>query len=139
MRDQMFLWNSKPRDGWHVSDVTLCAMQKAFESIERKPVTDKQLHYYTTGRAIHEAIQSLYFSNRTRFEKEKYVEYKGIEGHVDIYDKKDNVPIEFKTYRSDSISKPMPFHETQLKYYMSMLNADNGVLIYDLLNHKGDK
>ena len=34
-----------------------------------------------------------------RFEVEKYVEYEGIEGSVDVYDKKKNEPLEFKTAR----------------------------------------
>src|SRR5687767_7612935 len=90
-------WYSTPREGSHVSDTILCPRQRIFKILYPTPVTAKELNMYSSGRAIHEAIQILFMSNRGRFEKEKYVEYCNIIGSVDIYDQKKNIPIEFKT------------------------------------------
>jgi hypothetical protein len=68
-----------------------------------------------------------------RFEKEKYVEYDDIIGSIDIYDKKNGKPIEFKTLRAKSIAEPKSFHMEQLKYYMAILDAPLGEIIYQCL------
>lgn len=113
MRATMEKWYSEPREGKHVSDVTMCPRQKVFREIHPIPLTDKDLNVYSSGRAVHEAVQFLFRSIRNRFEIEKYVEYKDIEGSVDIYDKKKNIPIEFKTVRSNNIDRPREFHLEQ--------------------------
>src|SRR6266568_3424797 len=100
MRETMEGWYSRPRRGWHVTDIALCPRQRVFKTIDPLPITDKELNMYSSGRAVHEAVQSLFNSNQRRFEKEKYVEYNDIEGSIDIFDKKKNTPIEFKTLRS---------------------------------------
>jgi hypothetical protein len=68
-----------------------------------------------------------------RFEKEKYVEYNGILGSIDVYDKKYAKPIEFKTLRAANITEPKSFHVEQLKYYMAILDAPSGQIIYQCL------
>jgi CRISPR/Cas system-associated exonuclease Cas4 (RecB family) len=88
--------------------------------------------------AVHEAVQWLFMSNPGRFEKEKYVEYNEIEGSIDIFDKKRNMPIEFKTLRSSNIDKPKSFQEEQLRYYMAMQNSSTGFMIYQCLMHFGN-
>jgi hypothetical protein len=133
MREAMDEWYSKPRQGQHVSDITLCPRQKVFREIDPVPTTDKELNIYSSGRAVHEAVQFLFRRMRNRFEIEKYVEHENIEGSVDIYDKKRNVPIEFKTVRSGHIDQPRSFQVEQLKYYMSMLNASTGYMLYQCL------
>jgi CRISPR/Cas system-associated exonuclease Cas4 (RecB family) len=87
---------------------------------------------------MHEAIQKLFMSNRMRFEIEKYVEYEGIQGSVDIYDKKKNEPLEFKTLRSATINQPKIFHMEQLMYYMAMLDVPLGQIIYQCILQYGD-
>jgi hypothetical protein len=87
MREAMETWYSRPSTGWHVTDVVLCPRQRIFKEIDPLPITDKDLSLYSSGRAVHEAVQSLFMSNPRRFEKEKYVDYKNIEGSIDIFDK----------------------------------------------------
>src|SRR5207253_663773 len=101
------------------------------------PITDKELNMYSSGRAVHEAVQWLFMSNPGRYEKEKYVEYNDIEGSIDIFDKKRNTPIEFITLRSSNIDKPKSFQEEQLRYYMAMQNSPVGYMMYQCLMHFG--
>lgn len=133
MREVMDEWYSRPRQGQHVTDVTMCPRQKVFRETDPVPTTDNELNIYSSGRAVHEAVQFLFRSMRNRFEIEKYVEHDNIEGSVDIYDKKKNIPIEFKTVRSGHIDQPRSFQVDQLKYYMSMLSASTGYMIYQCL------
>jgi hypothetical protein len=133
MREAMETWYSRPRTGWHVTDVVLCPRQRVFKEIDPLPITDKDLNLYSSGRAVHEAVQSLFMSNPRRFEKEKYVEYKNIEGSIDIFDKKKNLPIEFKTSRSANVDRPRSFQEEQLRYYMAMQGSSVGYMMYQCL------
>jgi hypothetical protein len=139
MREAMEQRYSRPRNGWHVTDIALCPRQRVFKSIDPLPITDKELNMYSSGRAVHEAVQWLFMSNPGRYEKEKYVEYNDIEGSIDIFDKKRNTPIEFKTLRSSNIEKPKSFQEEQLRYYMAMQDSSNGRMIYQCIMHFGDK
>ena len=71
------LWKSgilNLRKGWHVTDIALCPRQRVFKVIDPLPLTDKELNMYSSGRAVHEAVQWLFMSNPGRYEKEKYVE-----------------------------------------------------------------
>lgn len=65
--------------------------------------------------------------------------------HVDLWDKERNIPIEAKSTRKARLGiynratktyseeKPKSFNVTQLKIYMSLLGADTGYLLYQLL------
>ncbi|MPZ05854.1 MAG: hypothetical protein GEU26_05445 [Nitrososphaeraceae archaeon] len=136
--DTMEEWHSKPRDFGHVSDVVMCHRQRLYREIDRRPLGSKNVSIYSSGKAIHEAVQLLFRSDKRTFEIEKYVEFKDILGSVDIYDRKRNIPIEFKTSRASDIKEPKSFHVDQLKYYMSMLGAEQGYIIYQLLMHFED-
>ena len=138
MRETMEEWYSRPRKGWHVTDIALCPRQRVFKAIDPLPLTDKELSMYSSGRAVHEAVQWLFMNNPGRYEKEKYVEHNDIEGSIDIFDKKRNTPIEFKTLRSSNIDKPKSFQEEQLRYYMAMQNSPIGYMIYQCIMHFGD-
>ncbi|MDQ6863015.1 MAG: Dna2/Cas4 domain-containing protein [Thermoproteota archaeon] len=138
MRETMEEWYSRPRKGWHVTDIALCPRQRVFKAIDPLPLTDKELNMYSSGKAVHEAVQWLFMSNPGRYEKEKYVEYNDIEGSIDVFDKKRNTPIEFKTLRSSNIDKPKSFQEEQLRYYMAMQNSPIGYMIYQCIMHFGD-
>ena len=139
LREAMEEWFSKPREGYHVSDITLCPRRQIFKEIDPVPLTDKDLNMYSSGKAVHQAVQMLFMSYKGRFEKEKHIEHEDIQGSTDIYDKKKNIPIEFKTSRSDHIDRPKIFHIEQLRYYMAMLNAPIGYLIYQCLMHFQNK
>ena len=43
MQEAMEEWFSKPREGYHVSDICLCPRQKVFREIDRVPLTQRQL------------------------------------------------------------------------------------------------
>jgi len=133
MKETMEEWNSKPRDGYHVSDVCLCPRMSVFRKVDRRPIGAKTVSIYAVGKAIHEAVQLLYKQDKRTFEIEKYVEFEDIQGSVDIYDRRRNIPLEFKTTRASEIKEPKSYHVEQLKYYMSMLGAQRGYLIYQLL------
>ena len=126
MQEAMEVWFSKPREGSHVSDVCLCPRQKVFREIDRLPIDAKTVSIYSVGKAVHEAIQLLFLSDKRTFEREKYLEYQDIQGSVDIYDRRRNTPLEFKTTRASDIKEPKSFHVEQLKYYMAILEAPEG-------------
>jgi CRISPR/Cas system-associated exonuclease Cas4 (RecB family) len=135
MQEAMEERYSKPRDGQHVTDVVMCPRQRVYQKIDRLPIDAKTVSIYSAGKAIHEAIQWLFLSDKRTFEREKYIEYEDIQGSVDIYDRKRNIPLEFKTTRASYIKEPKSFHVEQLKYYMSILGAEEGYMIYQLLMH----
>lgn len=105
-----------------------------FQKIDRLPIDAKSLSIYSVGKAVHEAIQWLFLSDKRTFEREKYIEYQDIQGSVDIYDRRRNIPLEFKTTRVSDIREAKRFHVEQLKYYMSMLDAPEGYMLYQLLS-----
>jgi PD-(D/E)XK nuclease superfamily len=131
-------WNSKPREGYHVTDTTGCHRYKVFQTIDRRPLGPKNVCIYSIGKAMHEAVQLLFRSDKRTFEIEKYVEHQDIQGSVDIYDRRRNIPLEFKTIRASDIKQPKSFHVEQLRYYMSMLGAEEGYVIYQQLLHFGE-
>lgn len=135
MQEAMEEWFSKPRAGSHVTDVVMCPRQRVYREIDRLPIDAKTVSIYSAGKAIHEAVQLLFLSDKRTFEREKYVEYEDIQGSVDIYDRRRNIPLEFKTTRASDIREPKSFHVEQLKYYMSILGAEEGYMIYQLLMH----
>ena len=136
--DAMEEWHSKPREGYHVSNTCLCPRLDVFRKIDRRPIGPKNVCIYSSGKSTHEAVQLLFRSDKRTFEIEKYVEHQDIQGSVDIYDRRRNIPLEFKTTRASDIKEPKSFHVEQLKYYMSMLESSEGYVIYQLLMHFGE-
>lgn len=132
-------YDTEYRSGIHISDLTLCPRKSVFRRVEPQALTLKELNFFTSGRAIHDVIQTLCKSNENRFEIEKEIEHKGITGHVDLYDRENNIPIECKSYRTKELKEPKPFHVNQLKNYMAVLNAPKGVILYQLLMNFDNK
>ena len=62
--DAMEEWHSKPREGYHVSDVVMCPRQRVYREIDRRPLGAKNVSIYSSGRAIHEAYQLLFRSDK---------------------------------------------------------------------------
>lgn len=118
----------------HVSDTVLCPRQGVFRVLNPGSPYPKQMrNWVLCGKQIHTAAQNLL--NPERFEVEKEVKTaSGIVGHVDIYIKDENKPVEYKTTRSARKNLPKSFHKEQLKRYMAMLNSPDGVLFYQLIN-----
>ena len=132
-------YDTEMRNGIHVSDLILCSRKSVFRKLNPIALTMRDLNFFTSGRAIHEAIQSLAASNTTKFEIEKEIKYNGIEGHVDLYDTENNIPIECKSMRVREVLQPKPHHVEQLKDYMAILNATKGVILYQCLMNFNDK
>ena len=125
---------SKPRKGTHVTDLVLCSRLRVFREIDPVPITAKTLAIFATGMAIHGVYQWLLLRDSRRFEREKYLEFRDVMGSVDVLDKIRNIPLEFKTTRASNISEPKPWHVQQLKWYMAMLGASQGYVMYQLLS-----
>jgi DNA-binding protein Fis len=127
------------RTGIHVSDIVLCPRKRVFREIEPMPVTALELNFFTSGKAIHAAIQSLAARYPDRYALEYPLDYNGISGHVDIYDKQNNIPIEAKSMRKASIETAKPHQVKQLKAYMAITDAAKGLMLYQLLLHFKDQ
>ena len=63
------------------------------------------------------------------------VQYKRVGGKIDICDKELNNIVDVKTSKSQEILlKPFKFHEEQVRYYMAMMDSDEGQIIYQMNN-----
>ena len=120
-----------------MTDLVLCSRLRVFREIDPVPITAKTLSIFTIGMAIHSVAQWLLRDSR-RFEREKHLEFRGVMGSADIFDKIRNILIEFKTTRASNISEPKPWHVQQLKWYMAMLGTSEGYIMYQLLMHFGN-
>jgi CRISPR/Cas system-associated exonuclease Cas4 (RecB family) len=153
-------YNNENRTGVHVSDLVLCPRKAVFRKVDPQPLKMEELGYYTSGRAIHEAIQTLaqHYNDENfrsalenakfgekcvipkgRFEEEKLVEWNGIEGHIDLFDSENRVPIECKSTRLKDIKEPNKHHVKQLKAYMAFLGLHKGSILYQLLLNSDGK
>src|ERR1041385_4684180 len=127
------------RDGVHVSDLIYCPRKTCFQKLEPLPITNIQLNFFTSGKAIHGALQSLLKKYPDRFEIEKEVWYNDLVAHIDIFDRETGVPIEAKSARIKNIEKPKPHNLKQLEAYMAMTDSDKGIILYQCLMHFEDK
>lgn len=119
----------KPRVIGHVSDLLMCMRQRVFQELDPRKPTKHQMNLYSSGKSIHETKQALIASDRGRFEKEHLVLYQGLSGSVDVYDKRYNIPMEYKTPRKDGpLAEPASYNLEQLKTYMAMLGSQYGYL-----------
>lgn len=156
LKTALYFEYSKERTGVHVSDVIYCPREAVFRKLTPIAVTDKELNFFTSGAAIHTAIQTLakYFE---KYEIEKEVVFEPskheytkdllcededikILAHIDLWDSERNIPIEAKSTRKATlknrktgIEEAKSFNITQLKLYMSLLGAEKGYLLYQLL------
>ena len=74
-------YETEPRTGMHVSDLTLCLRQTALSRLH-KPVWEEQtLYRFTMGRAMEKSFFSLLIPESTQ---ELSVEKDGIVGHIDF-------------------------------------------------------
>jgi CRISPR/Cas system-associated exonuclease Cas4 (RecB family) len=136
LKNSLYTHFNQERDGIHVSDINLCLRETVFRRIKPEPITDREVGFFTVGRAIHDSIQTLAKSN-PKYEIEKEINYEidgiTLKAHIDLYDKEKNIPIEAKTARSKEIEEPKPFQVEQLKMYMTLVDANIGYIIYQLL------
>lgn len=127
------------RDGIHVSDLVMCGRKAADRRLNPKPLTMRELNYFTSGRAIGDSLAILARSNDVKYEAEKEIKFKDIVAHIDIYDSEHNIPIECKSARMKEMKEPKPHYVDQLKSYMAMTNSDKGILLIQLLLNFDDK
>lgn len=131
-------FNGEERNGIHVSDLTLCPRKSVFRKLNPEPCTMRDLNFFTSGRAIHDSIQTL-ANHESKFEIEKEIEWEGIVGHVDLVDTANNIPIECKSARVKTMDAPKSHYVEQLKSYMAILGSKTGVILVQLLMHFDDK
>jgi hypothetical protein len=118
-----------------VKDLTMCHREKVFSIIDPVPMTEGELYDYISGQAAHDVIERLFMIYPNRFRSEKEVQYKNVRGRIDIYDKSLNNIVDIKTSKSQKILlKPWKFHEEQVKYYMSIMDSEEGQIIYEMNN-----
>ncbi len=135
--ESLFEEYSKPRNGIHVSDITLCPRESCFRKLEPKPLSNTDLNFFTSGKAIHEALQSLVRTYPDRFELEKEVKFGDIVGHIDIFDKTYNIPIEAKSARVKTMAEPKAHYLKQLEAYMALTDSNKGIILVQcLLNYE---
>lgn len=137
LKESLFEEYSKERTGIHVSDITLCPRESCFRRLDPKPLTMTDINFFSSGRAIHEALQSLVAKYPDRFEKEKEIKYNGIEGHIDIFDKTYHVPIEAKSARVKKMDVPKEHYIRQLEAYQAITDSETGIILVQcLLNYE---
>src|SRR5688572_10887289 len=130
---------NKGRDGIHVSDITFCPRESCFRQLDPKPVTNTQLNFFTSGAAIHAALQSLVKKYPDRFEIEKEAKLGNVVGHIDLFDTQNHIPIEAKSARVKTIEKPKAHYIRQLEAYMALTNADTGIILVQcLMNYENN-
>lgn len=124
---------NKPREGIHASDLVNCRRQVAFERINgHREFTENTLMYFASGEFQHQKLQEILGDE---FDCEREIIWNDIVFHPDVVWKGQNVAIEIKTARTDSvIDTPKPTHVKQLKFYMAVLNSPYGILQYIILN-----
>jgi len=128
---------SKVRAGVHISDITLCPRESCFRRLDPKPLTNTDLNFFTSGKAIHEALQSLVKKYPDRFEIEKEVKFGDIVGHIDLFDLTNHIPIEAKSARVKTMTEPKAHYLKQLEAYMALTGADTGIILVQcLLNYE---
>ncbi len=135
--DSLYEEYNKERTGIHVSDITLCPREACFRKLDPKPLTNTDLNFFTSGKAIHEALQSLVKKYPDRFEIEKEVKFGDIVGHIDLFDKTNHIPIEAKSARVKTMTEPKAHYLKQLEAYMALTQADTGIILVQcLLNYE---
>ena len=117
-----------------VKDLTLCQRQKIFKITDPIPMTDEVLYHYVSGQADHDVIGRLFMMFPDRFKLEMQIQYENVKGTIDIYDKLLHIVIDVKTTKSNIMLKPTRWDEQQLKYYMSLMDSEEGAVIYQMNN-----
>lgn len=124
----------KPRAIGHVSDLLMCMRQRVFQKLSPSKPTLKQMNYYSSGGSMHSKNQEMQASDPGAFISEYKLFYKGLSGSVDVYDRVNNIPLEYKTPRKDGpLREPQSYNLEQLKTYMSILGSDSGYLEYQFV------
>lgn len=138
MRLNYFSWLcEKPRAIGHVSDLIMCLRQRVFKELAPTKPTYKQMNLYSSGGSIHSKNQEMQAYDSGHYQSEYKLFYKGLSGSVDVYDRVNNIPLEYKTPRKEGpLKEPQSYNVEQLKTYMSILGAESGYLEYQFITNK---
>jgi hypothetical protein len=68
-----------------------------------------------------------------RFRSQMPIQFENVVGRIDVYDKLFQIVIEIKTSNSAFMLRPNKWDVQQLRYYMSMVDSEEGVIIYQLI------
>jgi len=115
-------YDSRQREGIHVSDL-LNPLMSYWKKKVPKATTDREVGFFTTGDAIHLAIQKMF-----GVDKEESGEFAGIHYSIDL--PVNGFPGELKGTRKWSIPEhPEPHYVQQCSYYCAAKGAQKGYII----------
>jgi hypothetical protein len=137
--------NTRRTGAVHVSDLSHCLRQSCFRRLDKnpEPPNEQSIKSLLVGAAAHQYIENLL--GNEEFESEKEIIRTSPSGvkliaHPDMIHRPTNTIVEFKTSTAIAVMKtPYSSHLRQLKTYMAILNSQNGILLYILLNSESSK
>lgn len=144
LREALYQFYNKMREGIHVSDLTGCIRKSVFKQLQPLPVSDDEINNFATGRGIHGAIEALVNQFPERFEDEKEIHFESdgikVQAHIDVFDNLHHMPIELKTRKTlpeyIQEDKIRASERQQLRWYMALTGSQRGVLIRLYINAK---
>lgn len=119
----------------HVSDLALCPREAVHRRLSPKKIDNVQLGFFIFGESAGTAIQALVDSDPERWKAEHEIIWEGVHAHVDLYDAKNNIPIEVKTANMADMEQPKAHYTSQLRIYQALLNAQQGIILAFLTQH----
>ncbi|MDX1371724.1 MAG: hypothetical protein R3321_04605 [Nitrososphaeraceae archaeon] len=145
MREALITLYNQNREGYHVSDITSCIRKKIFNIIDPVPLTNREVNWFQRGRSIGNVIQELaqtLSKEKYTVEKEVKSPSKILEGHVDLYNNFDKLPIELKTaakYADELILNGPSFNYIlQIAIYMALNGDKKGLLYFKLILQRSE-
>jgi hypothetical protein len=115
-----------------VTRLCLCQRQWIFDLIFPVTISDEELCRYIMGEAAHDVFARLFMMFPDRFKCQMQIQYENVTGRIDVYDKLFQTVMEMKTNNSAYMLKPNKWDVQQLRYYLSMIDSEEGVIIYQL-------
>jgi hypothetical protein len=115
-----------------VKDLTFCQRQNVFKIIEPIRMTDEELYSFVSGQAAHDGIGRLFMMFPNKFKLEMQIQYENVKGKIDVYDKLLHTVIDVKTTNSNIMLRPKTWDEQRIKHYMSMVDSEEGAVIYQM-------
>jgi hypothetical protein len=131
------------RKGTHVTDITSCPRKQAYRTFDTDYIPDEAAtQYMMTGKAMHAVVQDIApHVDRQKYDIEKEINHDGLLGHIDMFNKELNMPIEMKGVRQNLTEMlqygPSDGYLIQLAIYLATTKAPKGLLYYNLLGQKG--
>lgn len=128
------------RQELHISHLIHCLRKSCFEILDPHPqkIDERTFRHFLLGASIHSQLQEILGEE---FEIEKEVSYfcknnLKIIGHIDAFHKPTKTVVEFKTSNAVTVKDVegvYPYHLKQLQYYMALVGASRGILLYIIM------